>query len=85
MKPGRPGQHYGTGDMESAIHVVQIITAILLVVVVLLQVRGQGGGLFGASESTYRTRRGIERTLFQLTIVLVVVFLTTSIGSARLF
>ena len=71
--------------MESAIHIVQIITAVLLVVVVLLQVRGQGGGLFGSAESTYRTRRGIERTLFQLTIVLVVVFLGTSIGSARLF
>ena len=71
--------------MQNAIYVVQIITAILLVVVVLLQVRGQGGGLFGSSESTYRTRRGIERTLFQLTIVLVVVFLGTSIGSARLF
>ena len=71
--------------MESVIHIVQIITAILLVAVVLLQVRGQGGGLFGSSESTYRTRRGIERALFQLTIVLVVVFLTTSIGSARLF
>ena len=71
--------------MQNAIYVVQIITAILLVVVVLLQVRGQGGGLFGSSESTYRTRRGIERTLFQFTIVLVVVFLGTSIGSARLF
>ena len=71
--------------MQNAIYVVQIITAILLVVIVLLQVRGQGGGLFGSSESTYRTRRGIERTLFQLTIVLVVVFLGTSIGSARLF
>jgi preprotein translocase subunit SecG len=71
--------------MESAIHIVQIITAILLITVVLIQVRGQGGGLFGSSESTYRTRRGIEKTLFQFTIVLVVVFLTTSIVSVRIF
>jgi preprotein translocase subunit SecG len=71
--------------MESATHIVQIITAILLITVVLIQVRGQGGGLFGSSESTYRTRRGIEKTLFQFTIVLVVVFLTTSIVSVRIF
>ena len=71
--------------MESAINIVQIITAILLITVVLIQVRGQGGGLFGSSESTYRTRRGIEKTLFQFTIVLVVVFLTTSIVSVRIF
>ena len=71
--------------MESATHIVQIITAILLITVVLIQVRGQGGGLFGSSESTYRTRRGIEKTLFQFTIVLMVVFLSTSILSVRLF
>jgi preprotein translocase subunit SecG len=71
--------------MESAINIVQIITAILLITVVLIQVRGQGGGLFGSSESTYRTRRGIEKSLFQFTIVLVVVFLTTSIVSVRIF
>lgn len=71
--------------MESATHIVQIITAILLITVVLIQVRGQGGGLFGSSESTYRTRRGIEKTLFQFTIVLVVIFLTTSIVSVRIF
>jgi preprotein translocase subunit SecG len=46
--------------MESLTHTVQIIAAKLLIVVLLLQVRGQGGGLFGSSESTYRTRRGIE-------------------------
>ena len=83
--PGGFGLSDGTRDMQSVIHIVQIVTAVLLVAIVLLQVRGQGGGLFGSSESTYRTRRGIERMLFQLTIVLVVVFLTTSIGSARLF
>ena len=71
--------------MQSLTYTVQIITAILLIVVVLLQVRGQGGGLFGSAESTYRTRRGIEKTLFQFTIFLVVVFLTTSMLSVRLF
>ena len=69
--------------MQSFMNIVQIVVAVLIVAVVLLQVRGQGGGLFGAAESSYRTRRGIEKTLFQFTIVLIVVFLTTSILSVR--
>ena len=45
-----------------------------LVATVLFQLRGGGiGGIFGQADSVYRTRRGIESTLFRLTIVLVVV------------
>ncbi|MBM26412.1 MAG: preprotein translocase subunit SecG [Chloroflexi bacterium] len=62
---------------------IQIILSVTLVIVVLLQVRGQGGGLFGGGESSYHTRRGIEKVLFQATIVLVVLFLITSILSVR--
>ena len=69
--------------MQSLMNIVQIVVAVLLVTVVLMQVRGQGGGLFGAAETSYRTRRGIERTLFQFTIVLIVIFLTTSVLSVR--
>ena len=57
---------------------IQIILSVTLVIVVLLQVRGQGGGLFGGGESSYHTRRGIEKVLFQATIVLI-----TSILSVR--
>ena len=64
---------------------VQIAISVLLVTVILLQVRGQGGGLFGAAEGSYRTRRGLEKALFQFTIFLTVVFLATSIISVRLF
>ncbi len=71
--------------MQQVMNVVQIAIAVTLVVVILMQVRGQGGGLFGAAQSSYRTRRGVERLLFQLTIVLVGVFLTASIVSARIF
>ena len=69
--------------MQAFMNIVQIVVAVLLVVVVLLQVRGQGVGLFGSAESSYRTRRGVEKTLFQFTIVLIVIFLTTSILSVR--
>ena len=56
-----------------------MVVATLLIVAVLLQVKGQGGGLFGAAESSYRTRRGVEKLLFQSTIVLVGVFIAASI------
>ncbi len=71
--------------MQTVMNVVQIVVAVILVIVVLLQVRGQGTGLFGSSESSYRTRRGLEKTLFQFTIFLVVVFIMSSIISVRVF
>jgi preprotein translocase subunit SecG len=50
----------------------------------MLQVKGGGmGGIFGQADSVYRTRRGIERTLFQLTIVLAVIFIIISIVALR--
>lgn len=66
----------------TALNIIQILLSILLTVVILVQVRGQGTGLFGSAEGSFRTRRGIERTLFQFTIVLVVVFILVSIVSA---
>ena len=71
--------------MYTVVNYIQILVAILLVVVILAQVRGQGVGLFTSAESSYRTRRGLEKILFQLTIALVVVFLVTSIVSVRIF
>ena len=59
-----------------------ITISVLLIGIILIQVRGQGGGLFGAAESSYRTRRGIELILFRLTILLVVLFVVISIVSA---
>ena len=67
------------------LNLVQIVVSILMVIVILMQVRGQGTGLFGSAESSFRTRRGVEKTLFQFTIILIVVFITTSIISARYF
>lgn len=65
--------------MDSYLGFSQIFVSVLLITTVLLQVRGLGSGLFGNAESTFRTRRGIEKTLFQLTIVLGVVFVILSI------
>ncbi len=64
---------------------VQIVIAVALIALILLQVKGQGGGLFGSAESSYRTRRGLERVMFQFTIVLIVAFLTAAVINVRLF
>ncbi len=68
--------------MATIINILMITISILLIGIILIQVRGQGGGLFGAAESSYRTRRGIELILFRVTILLVVLFVVISIVSA---
>jgi len=59
----------------------QIIVSILLVILIIPQ--GQGGGLgtaFGSSTS-YHTRRGLEKTIFSLTVVMAVIFTSLSVAS----
>ncbi len=71
--------------MQANLNIAQIILSIALIVIVLFQVRGGGlGGIFGQQSGVYRTRRGVEKILFQLTIVFLVVFLVISILSLRL-
>lgn len=70
--------------MDRALQVVSIIVSVLLVIVILLQVKGSGlGNLLGGGEGggITRTRRGLERTLFQVTVGLAVIFLMVSILS----
>ncbi|OGO14324.1 MAG: preprotein translocase subunit SecG [Chloroflexi bacterium RBG_16_48_7] len=66
--------------MSAFLLITQIILGIALVAVLLLQVKGGGlGGIFGQAEGIYRTRRGVEKSLFLVTIVLVVIFITISL------
>ena len=70
--------------MTDYLNVAQILIPIFLIIVVLMQVKGAGlGGIFGQQASVFRTRRGVEKTLFQLTIILAAVFLVMSIVSVR--
>ncbi len=70
--------------MRIFLDVVQIVISAALILVILLQVRGGGlGGIFGQPDTVYRTRRGIERSMFQLTIVLVVLFIAVALVSLR--
>ncbi|MCU0463686.1 MAG: preprotein translocase subunit SecG [Anaerolineae bacterium] len=70
--------------LEVALQIATIIMSVVLVVLILLQVRGQGlGSLIGGEAGAGgRTRRGLERTVFQITIVLSAVFFVICIFSA---
>ena len=71
--------------METYLYVAQIVVAIALILTVLLQVRGGGlGGIFGQADTVYRTKRGVEKTLFQLTIALVVIFIVLALVTVGL-
>lgn len=60
--------------------IIQLVSAVLLVVVVLLQNRGTGLGVaFGGEGNVYRTKRGLEKVLSIATIILAVVFLATAL------
>lgn len=67
------------------LNVIQIVVSLILVVIILIQVKGQGTGLFGSAEGSFRTRRGLEKSLFQFTIFMVAVFVGMSIISVRFF
>jgi preprotein translocase subunit SecG len=60
----------------------QIIVSIALIVSILLQARGTGlSGTFGGDSAVYRSRRGVERRLWQFTIALLVLFILFSLAS----
>ncbi len=69
--------------MITAINVIQIIISITLIGILLIQMKGEGlGGIFGGDSSVYHQRRGLEATLFNVTIVLSTIFLLLSLFSA---
>ena len=66
--------------MSNYFLIAQILISIALIAAVLFQLRGGGiGGIFGQADSVYRTRRGIESTLFRLTIILVVLLVVFAV------
>ena len=71
---------------ENYLNIGQILVSVLLITVVLLQAKGSGFGAgLGGTTSTFRTRRGLEKTLFQSTIVLTIIFLAMSAWSVKAF
>jgi len=71
--------------VSTSLGIVQIIISVALIAAILLQSKGSGlGSVFGGDGSVFRTRRGAEKGLFQLTIILAVAFGLISIASAAL-
>ncbi len=70
--------------MKNTILLVQLILGIVLMVCVLLQTKGSGftGSFTGDQSSVYRTRRGVERTLFRFTIGLAIVFCAVALAAS---
>ncbi len=70
--------------MQLYLNVIQIVLSVALILAILLQVRGGGlGGIFGQPDTVFRTKRGAEKTLFQLTVILVILFIIVAIISLR--
>lgn len=61
--------------MRDLFNIITLVSAILLTAGILLQSRGQSLGVsFGGDSNFYRSRRGPEKVLFNITIVLAIVF-----------
>jgi preprotein translocase subunit SecG len=71
--------------MPTYFSIAQIVISVALILTILLQVRGGGlGSIFGQASTVFRTKRGVEKTLFQLTIVLMVLFIIIAIVMLRI-
>ncbi|MBM3942512.1 MAG: preprotein translocase subunit SecG [SAR202 cluster bacterium] len=64
-------------------NIAQVLVSIFVILIILVQVRESGSGMFGSAQNTVRTRRGLEKTMFQITIGLIVIFLVVSVLSVR--
>lgn len=63
------------------LQIIQIIIAILLMVAILLQNKGAGlSGVFGGGGEIFRTKRGMEKYLFVITIILAIIFFAIAVA-----
>ena len=66
--------------MPTYLVIAQILVCAALIATIMFQLHGGGlGGIFGQSDSVYRTRRGLEKTMLRLTIILAVVFIILAV------
>ena len=71
--------------MSTYLYIAQIIISATLIVLVILQSKGGNmGRMFGGQDPVFRTRRGVEKVMFQLTIVVIVIFVVMSLANVLL-
>ncbi|MQC17781.1 MAG: preprotein translocase subunit SecG [Chloroflexi bacterium] len=69
-------------ELRDFLSLAQILVSTLLIALVLLQVRGTGfGAALGGQDASFRTRRGMQRSMHRLTILVVLIFLSISAWS----
>lgn len=70
--------------MDTALNLAMILVSVVLILVVLMQSKGSGfsGAFGGDTSSIYRTRRGLEKTLFQFTIGIAIIFVLLALLSS---
>lgn len=67
------------------LQIITIVLSLILILIILIQQRGAGlGGAFGGDSGVYRTRRGAERFIFRLTIIVSLLFAAAVIASVVL-
>ncbi len=65
-------------NINTILQIITIGSAVLMIISILLQQRGATlGAGFGSSGELYTTRRGVDKSLFELTIVLAVIFVAS--------
>jgi protein translocase SecG subunit len=70
-------------NTELVLNVAQIILAVLLVGAILLQSKGAGlGAAFGGGGNSFRTKRGAEKKIHQLTVVISILFFGVALANA---
>jgi preprotein translocase subunit SecG len=68
--------------LDPLLSIAIILVSAALTAAILLQARGTGlSGTFGGDSAVYRSRRGVERRLYQFTIILLVLFVVISLVS----
>jgi preprotein translocase subunit SecG len=72
-------------NIDSILQIITIGSAILMILAILLQQRGASlGAGFGSSGELYTTRRGLDKNLFEVTVVLSVVFIVSILAGLLL-
>jgi preprotein translocase subunit SecG len=72
--------------MQTALNIAVIIVSLVMIVLILLQSKGSSfsGAFGGDAGSINRTRRGVEKTLFQFTIGTAAVYVVLAIANSLL-
>ena len=71
--------------MDTVLQIVMVGSGVLMIVAILLQQRGASlGAGFGSSGELYTSRRGIDKNLFEFTIIVAVIFVLSILVSLLL-